>query len=114
MSFRIQRAQALIMEEISILVHHGLKDPRIKNVTITGVKLSADLRNAVVYFSVLGGEQEIKSAKDGLDNAHGYIRKEIGHKIQLKYTPDFRFVYDDTLQKAAHITELLEKAKKNA
>ena len=68
----------------------------------------------MVYFSVLGNEEDINSAKEGLDRAHGFIRKEIGHKIQMKFTPELRFVYDDTAQKAAHISELLEEAKKNA
>ena len=113
MSHRIQRAQAVILEEVSLIVLNDLKDPRVKNVTITGVKLSADLRNATVYFSVLGNEEEIAQATEGLIRAGSFIRKKVAEKVQLKYTPQLRFVYDDTLKKAAHISELLEKAKKH-
>ncbi len=113
MSFRVQRAQAVIMEEVSLTVFNEIRDPRVKNVTITGVKLSPDLRNAVVYFSVLGKEEEVAQATEGLAHAAGFIRSQIGHKIQMKYTPQLRFEYDDTIKKAAHITELLEQAKKH-
>jgi ribosome-binding factor A len=113
MSFRIQRAQALLMEEISLIILGDLKDPRVKNVTITGVKMSPDLKNATIYFSVLGSQEDIDHAMEGLSSALGFIRKEISHKLQMRATPLLRFVYDDTLQKAAHISELLEQAKKN-
>ena len=112
MPYRIQRAQALIMQELSLVVQHELKDPRVKNVTITGVKLSADLRNAVVYYSVLGNEEDKNNAQEGLTHAAGFMRTQIAHKIDMKFTPQFRFVYDDSASKAAHITELLEQAKK--
>jgi ribosome-binding factor A len=113
MSFRIQRAQAVIMEEVSLTIFNELKDPRVKNVTITGVKLTPDLRNGVVFFSVLGNEKEIAEATDGLTHAASFIRKQLSQKVQMKFTPQLRFEYDDTIKKAAHIMELLEKAKKH-
>lgn len=113
MSFRVQRAQSVMMEEISLTVLSELKDPRVKNVTITGVKLSPDLKNATVYFSVLGNKEETAQAQEGLDRAASFIRKQIAQKIQMKFTPQLRFEYDDTIKKAAHIIELLEQAKKH-
>ena len=113
MSFRIQRAQAVIMEEVSLTVFNELKDPRVKNVTITGVKLTPDLRNGIVFFSVLGDENDVTQATDGLNHAASFIRKQLGHKLQMKFTPQLRFEYDETIKNAAHIMELLEKAKKH-
>jgi len=110
-SHRVERVQATIMEEISLIVLKELKDPRVERVTITGVKLSKDLRNATVYFSVLGEKEDIDQAQVGLDKASGFIRHRLGEKIRLRSLPELIFRYDDSIIRSARITELLEQVK---
>ena len=112
MSHRVERVQATIAEEISLIVLNELKDPRIERVTITGVKMSHDLRNATVYFSVLSDDKDdIEQARLGLENSSGYIRRQLGTKIRLRYIPELAFRFDDSITRGARITELLEQIK---
>ncbi|MCX7919151.1 MAG: 30S ribosome-binding factor RbfA [bacterium] len=112
MSHRIERVQATIAEEISLIVLNELKDPRVERVTILDVKISHDLRNATVYFSVLSDEREdIEQAQLGLEHARGYIRRQLGEKVRLRYIPELIFRFDDSITRAARITELLEQIK---
>ncbi len=111
MSFRIQRIQSLIQHEVGEIVTKDLRDPRLARVTITGVTVSHDIRNASIYYSVLGDETDIANAKVAFEKAKSYIRHEIGHRIELKFTPDLHFAFDESIEHAAHINELLIKSK---
>ena len=111
MPYRVERVQATIGEEISLIIQKEIKDPRVERVTITGVKLSKDLRNATVYFSVLGGELDIEQAQLGLESASSFIRRQIGQHIRLRNLPELMFRYDESISRAARITELLEQIK---
>lgn len=111
MAHRVERAQATIAEEISLIVLNELKDPRVERVTITGVKLSKDLRNATVYFSVLGEAEEVDQAQSGLEKASGFIRHRLGEKIRLRHIPELLFRFDNSISRGARITELLEQVK---
>ncbi|MFB3895004.1 MAG: 30S ribosome-binding factor RbfA [bacterium] len=111
MPHRVERAQATIAQEISLIVLNEVKDPRVERVTITGVKLSKDLRNATVYFSVLGEKEEVEQAQLGLEKASGYIRHQLGEKVRLRYIPELLFRFDESITRAARITELLEQVK---
>jgi ribosome-binding factor A len=98
-------------EEISEILLKDLKDPRIGFVTITKVAVSDDLRQAKVYYSVFGGEQEKEDSFQGLESATGYIKRELGRRMRLKYMPEITFLFDDSLEYGAHIEELLQSAK---
>ena len=98
-------------EEISEILLKGLKDPRIGFVTITKVAVSDDLRQAKVYYSVFGGEQEKEDSFQGLESATGYIKRELGRRMRLKYMPEITFHFDDSLEYGAHIEELLRDVK---
>ena len=111
-SYRVQRVQSQILQEVSIVLHDEIRDPRIKNVTVTDVKAGSDLRNVTIYYSILGDADEKKNAQIGLVHATPFVRKELGARINLRYNPEIRFEYDETIEKAAHITELLNIAKK--
>ena len=111
MPHRVERAQATIAEEVSLIVLNELKDPRVERVTITGVKLSKDLRNATVYYSVLGEQEAINQAQVGLEKASGFIRHRLGEKIRLRYIPELLFRYDESIARSVRITELLEQVK---
>jgi ribosome-binding factor A len=98
-------------EEISEILLKELKDPRIGFVTITKVAVTDDLRQAKVYYSVFGGEQEKEDSFQGLESATGYIKRELGRRMRLKYMPEITFLFDDSLEYGAHNEELLQAAK---
>lgn len=113
-SKRLARVAGQIQQEIAALLIRGLKDPRLAVVNITEVKVSIDLRYAKVFYNILGGQaarrQEIQ---DGLDHAAGFIRREIGKNLTMKFLPELSFEYDDTLDKAERIERILQQAKNN-
>ncbi|HJV66846.1 MAG TPA: ribosome-binding factor A [Geomonas sp.] len=94
---------------ISELLIKGLKDPRIGFVTITGVKMTPDVRMATVYFTVHGGDEERKNSAAGLNSARGFIRKEIGQALKMRFTPEVQFKYDTSLEYGQHIESILKE-----
>jgi phosphoesterase RecJ-like protein len=106
---RTQRVAELIREEIAKLVSKGLKDPRIGFVSVMGVRMSADLRYANVYVSLFGSESERKSSLVALQNGAGWIRREVGKYLRMRYTPEIRFFADDSLEQVYHLEEVLEE-----
>lgn len=104
---RALRVAEAMRKEISGLLARGLKDPRVGFVSIMGVKMSPDLRYANVYVSLMGSEQEQKSSLIGLRNSAGWIRRECGKKVRLRYTPEIRFFEDESLDQAQHLDEIL-------
>ena len=107
---RQKRVAELIKQEVSDLVQHELKDPRIGFVTVTDAEISADLRHAKVFVSILDGDKEETMA--GLKAAEGFVRSEIGDRIRLRHTPEILFRYDDSIEKGVRIFELLEEVDK--
>lgn len=86
----------------------AVKDPRLQSglVTITHVDTTSDLRYAKIYISALDKSQE-KDMMKGLKSASGYLRRELGSALRLRYTPELQFVADDSIQQGAHILEML-------
>jgi len=110
---RADRVGDSILREIASMLQRGeIKDPRIGFVTITHVKLSDDLKEAKVYFTQLGTKEEINNSIEGLQSAVGYIRRTLGHRLNLKAIPRLTFFFDETLEYAEHIDELLLNIKK--
>jgi ribosome-binding factor A len=109
---RIQRVEALIKHEISNILLHKIADPRIGFATITRVEVSKDIKFAKVYYSVLGTEEERESTKEGLKSAIGFIKKIIGQRLKLKFTPEITFIVDDSPRKSIEINHLLDDLKK--
>ncbi len=111
-SNRIGRINEEIQRELSALIR-TIKDPRVSEtgmVSITAVETTPDLRYAKVYVSALDKEQSTAILK-GLRSASGYLRRELGHALQLRYTPELVFEQDDSIDKGAHILELLRKVE---
>jgi ribosome-binding factor A len=98
----------MLLHEIAEVVA-GLKDPRLGFVTITGVQTSPDLRQARVYYSVLGTPEQHESCAEGLEAATGHIRGEVGHKVRLKYTPALVFVADRGIEEGEKMSRLLRE-----
>ena len=106
-SNRINRINEEIQKELSSLLR-TLKDPRVQGgmVTVTHVDTTTDLRWCRVFVSVLDKTQE-KDVIKGLKSAAGYLRRELGQAIQLRYTPELQFVADDSIEYGARILEML-------
>ncbi len=108
---RSEKVADLIQKEISEMLLKTLKDPRIGFVTITRVAVSEDCRLAKVYFSVTGTLAERKRSTEGLNSAKGYVRKELGRRMRLKYTPEIVFQFDPSIEYAIHIGEVIHQLK---
>ena len=87
----------------------GATGPRLVNVTITSAEVTRDLSQATVWYSVLGDEQEIKQAQEGLASAMGFVRREMGAQLQLRHTPELIFKRDDSWERGSRIDDLLEQ-----
>jgi len=101
-----------IQAAIASMVSRGeLRDPRIGFITITSVKVSADLRVAKVFYSILGTEQEQAETEKGLEAAKGFIRREVTSRVQLRLSPEIYFVFDKSIGEGAKIDRLLREVK---
>ena len=108
---RADRVGGLIQQVLSNILKKNIKDPRLKMATITGVKVSRDLKQARIYFTSSGGIQKKGDAIKGFSSAHGFIKRTLAHELDLKYMPNIKFFYDESLEYGAHIDELLESTK---
>ena len=108
MSERMRRVNAAVREVLSEAVGE-LKDPRIGFVTVTGVETSSDLRQAVVYVSVLGSEAKRERSIDGLQAAHGILQAKIARELRLKRTPQLTFEYDPSVERGVRMTQLIDE-----
>lgn len=107
---RVNRIAAEIKKVISELILDSLRDPRISDMTtISHVKVSNDLSYADVYVSVLGEDKIKQDSIEGLENAKGFIKKELGQRLDLRHIPEVRFKIDDTVERGLHIEELISK-----
>jgi ribosome-binding factor A len=86
-----------------------LKDPRIGFVTVTGVDTSPDLRHAVVYVSVLGGEKKRRASLAGLEAAHGVLQAQVASELRLKRTPQLAFEYDPSVEHGVRMSKLIDE-----
>lgn len=108
-SRRSERVGELLRDEIARAVHRVVRDPRIRGVTFTNVRLSSDLRYARVYYSVIGDRERTEQVREGLLSARGVIKREVGRHVQLRFVPDMEFFFDDSLGHAEHIENLLRQ-----
>jgi ribosome-binding factor A len=88
-----------------------VKDPGIHFVTVTGVETTDDLRHAKIFVSILGDEKTRQESMEGLERAKGFLRGELGHRLQLRYTPEIQFRLDKSLDHAMKIKGLLNQIK---
>ena len=110
MTRRTERVNDLIQAEISELLKRRVKDPRISDlVTVTEVSTSADLRHAKVFISVMGSEDEQRETLKCLSAASGFLRRELGERLALRYIPELSFEQDDSIEHGAHVLRLIEQ-----
>ena len=112
-SRRTLKAAQAIREVVAMSLLTDLKDPRVEQVTITGVEVSADMRSAKVFFSVLGGDPaKERLALNGLTSAAGFLQQKCARRIDTKYTPRISFAVDEGMKNLVAVTEILEQEKR--
>ncbi len=109
-SRRTEKISQAIKEQVSTTILFGLKDPRVKNVTVTHVEVTADVRTAKVYVSILGDEKEQSLCLHGLNSARGFLQKKIADRIQTRYTPVLTFVNDQGVKKSVAASQMIRDA----
>ncbi|MDS1029075.1 30S ribosome-binding factor RbfA [Bacillota bacterium LX-D] len=106
---RNQRIAEEMKREIAQIIRDELKDPRIGFITVTAVDVTGDLRYAKVFVSIYGNEEEKTRSLTALNKAKGFVRKEIGKRIQLRYIPEISFVFDESIEHGAKIAKILHQ-----
>lgn len=113
MSKRLGRISEEIKKIVSNLMRNELKDPRISSMaSINKVEVTKDLRIAKIYVTVLGNESEQKNTIIGLERAKGFIRREMGKELGIRYTPQPIFLLDKSIEHGIYISELIDKINK--
>ena len=107
---RVQRLNVLMRQEISDLLLREVNDPRIEvMVSLTEVRLSADLRRARIFVSIMGSPEEKKTALAGLRSATKFLRHELGDRLDMRQIPELIFVLDDSIERGARILSLIQE-----
>lgn len=106
---RTERVASLLQMELSHLILERVKDPRLGFVTVTHVKITADLKSAVVFLSVLGDAKKKEETFKVLQHAAGFLQHEVGIALKLRYTPKLQFELDDSLDKDFEIGQVIRK-----
>ncbi len=113
-SRRVDRVAESIRAEVATFLADGVKDPRIRAlITVTGVEVTRDLRQAQVYVSLMGDEADRTSTLEGLANLAPHLRSRIGKALRLRAAPEVEFRIDDSIVRAARIDSLLAQARES-
>jgi ribosome-binding factor A len=107
---RLARVAEVIREVASETILFELRDPRVKNVTVTRAEVAADLQHAKVFVSVMGPQNEQDLCMHGLKNAAGFIQSKLGSRLKTRFTPLIHFVLDQGVKKSIEITRLINEA----
>jgi ribosome-binding factor A len=112
MAYRIERLNQLIRQEISELLHRQINDPRLGGfIAVTEVSTSLDLKYAKIFACRIGGVEEKQEILSALAGASGFLRKELAKRIKVRRIPELRFEWDDSIERGAHLLNLIDKAK---
>ncbi|MDQ7844089.1 MAG: 30S ribosome-binding factor RbfA [Armatimonadota bacterium] len=111
MSHRPEKVEQFIKEEVMRILQREVRDPRIGFVSVTDVEVSVDLRHARVFVSVLGDPGAKTATMEGLHSASRYIRRALGRRLQMRYTPDLTFTLDESIERGSRVLKLLGEVK---
>ena len=110
-NIRIKRLNHAFMEEISMILMEEVRDDDLKFVTITGCDITNDLSYAKVYFTVLDKDKKEKVLED-INNAASFIRGKLSERIEIRHTPELKFIYDDSIEYGEKIEKIIDKLHK--
>lgn len=114
MTRRTEKLQEFIKEQVSEIIQQHVRDPRIGFVSITDVEVSADIRHAKIFVSVLGDEDAKSGTMTGLDSALKFIRGELGRRLEMRYTPEIMFKLDTSIERGSRIVSLIRDVSQGA
>jgi len=110
MTRRTERLNHLIQAEISDLLQKHINDPRLNGlISVTGVEISGDLKNAKVSFSMLGGSLNRADVLKGFNSAAGFLRRELAHRLNIRVTPVLSFEFDDSIEHGVDLVNLIDR-----
>src|SRR5947209_12877404 len=107
---RLARVAEIVREVAASTILFELKDPRVKNVTVTRAEVSADLQHAKVYVSIMGSEKEQTLCLHGLRHSAGFVQSKVGTRLKTRFTPQIQFVLDQGVKNSIEITRLINEA----
>ncbi len=107
---RSQRLGTEVLRTLSQLLRFETKDPRLQNVSLTGVDLSRDLSVARVFFNMMDPAAAVEPVAEGLKNASGFLRSKLGQELKVRHVPELRFIHDDSAEESARISKLIDSA----
>lgn len=112
--YRSGRINEEIKKEVSEIIRNEVRDPRLTAmVSVTRVDVTKDLRYAKVFVSIFGNDEEKKNTLNALKNSSGFIRREVGHRVNLRFTPEITIELDNTIEHGMHINALIESIKEH-
>ena len=108
-SIKNTRVNAEVQRELSNIIRSGIKDPRVAPMTsVVAVEVAPDLKTCKAYISVLGDEEAQKDTLKGLKNAEGYIRRELARTLNLRNTPEIRFILDQSIEYGVAMSKMID------
>ena len=109
-SIKNTRINAEVQKELSNIIRGEIKDPRIHPMTsVMAVEVAPDLKTCKAYISVLGDSEAQKATLAGLKSAEGYIRRELAHTVNLRNTPEIRFILDQSIEYGVHMSKIIDE-----
>ncbi len=105
---RTDRIAEQIQREVAQLLRLDVKDPRVRMITLTGVEVTKDYSHAKVFYTTLDGVSD--AVQQGLEHASGYLRSQLAHSMKLRIMPQLHFVYDPSIERGAHLSQLIDQA----
>ena len=114
-SIKNTRINAEVQRELSNILRGGIKDPRVAPMTsVVAVEVAPDLKTCKAYISVLGDEKAQQDTLKGLTSAEGYIRRELAHTVNMRNTPEIRFILDQSIEYGVNISRKIEEVSRNS
>ena len=107
---RALRIADQMQRELADLFLHEIKDPRVKQITITAVEVTRDYSHAKVFYTTLGSQEEKFLAEKGLDHANGFLRTSLSHRMKLRIVPQLHFIYDESVERGMRLSKLIDEA----
>jgi len=113
-NYRINRISEEIRKEVSDIIRNDVKDPRIAEFSsVVKTEVTGDLRHAKIYVSVMAGEKERKDTLEGLKKASGFIRRELGKRLDIRHVPELQFIMDNSIEYSVEISKKISELNLN-
>jgi ribosome-binding factor A len=107
---RPQRVAELLKRELAMLIPQTVRDPLVGRVTLTHADVAPDMKNAKIYFTLMGDAPKVKETERALNHAAGFLRHELRERVILRSIPHLHFVYDESVERGARLTSLIDRA----